>query len=67
MSAATIHLAGELLQLDPAGALHWPARRLLVVSDLHFEKGSAAARQGSLDVGSQRGREAPRRSRESGV
>ncbi|MCX7383717.1 MAG: ligase-associated DNA damage response endonuclease PdeM [Alphaproteobacteria bacterium] len=48
MSAATIHLAGELLQLDPAGALHWPARRLLAVSDLHFEKGSAAARQGSL-------------------
>lgn len=48
MSAATVHIAGELLQLDPAGALHWPAQRLLAVSDLHFEKGSAAARQGSL-------------------
>lgn len=48
MSAATIHLAGERLFLDPAGGLFWPARRVLVVSDLHFEKGSAAARQGSL-------------------
>ncbi len=48
MSAATIHLAGERLFLDPAGGLFWPERRVLVVSDLHFEKGSAAARQGSL-------------------
>ncbi len=48
MSAAPIHLAGERLMLDPAGALHWPARRLLAVSDLHLEKGSAAARKGSL-------------------
>ena len=48
MRAATIHLAGERLFLDPAGGLYWPERRVLVVSDLHFEKGSAAARQGSL-------------------
>ena len=34
--------------LDPDGALFWPAQRLLVVADLHFEKGSAAARHGSL-------------------
>lgn len=47
-SAAPIHLSGERLMLDPAGAVHWPAQRLLVVADLHFEKGSAAARQGSL-------------------
>jgi uncharacterized protein len=34
--------------LDPAGALVWPAQRLLVVADLHLEKGSAAADRGSL-------------------
>ena len=35
--------------LDPAGAVHWPAQRMLIVADLHFEKGSSAAvRHGSL-------------------
>ena len=43
-----LHLAGERLFLDPSGGLYLPTRRVLVVSDLHFEKGSAAARQGSL-------------------
>ncbi len=32
--------------LDPSGALWWPDRRVLVVSDLHLEKGSAAAVRG---------------------
>jgi DNA ligase-associated metallophosphoesterase len=35
--------AGETLQALPAGALHWPARRLLAVADLHLEKGSSYA------------------------
>jgi hypothetical protein len=48
MTAAPIHLAGERLMLDPDGALVWPAQKLLAVADLHFEKGSAAAVQGSL-------------------
>ncbi|TQF81464.1 ligase-associated DNA damage response endonuclease PdeM [Elioraea sp. Yellowstone] len=48
MSAAPIHLAGERLMLDPEGALWWPARRLLVVADLHLEKGSALAARGTL-------------------
>jgi DNA ligase-associated metallophosphoesterase len=48
MTAAPIHLAGERLMLDPDGAMLWPAQRVMVVSDLHFEKGSAAARRGSL-------------------
>jgi DNA ligase-associated metallophosphoesterase len=48
VTAAPIHLAGERLMLDPAGALFWPARKTLVVSDLHLEKGSAAATRGSL-------------------
>ena len=34
--------------LDPAGALFWPATALLVVSDLHLEKGSSYARHGQL-------------------
>ena len=46
--AAVLHFASERLLLDPAGAIFWPARRLLAVADLHFEKGSAAARQGAL-------------------
>jgi DNA ligase-associated metallophosphoesterase len=45
---APFHFAGEALQLDPAGALVWPAMRALVVADLHLEKGSAAARGGQL-------------------
>lgn len=45
---ATLPLAGEHLLLDPAGALFWPAESTLVVADLHLEKGTAAARRGSL-------------------
>ena len=48
MTAAPIHLAGERLMLDPAGALFWPATGLLAVSDLHLEKGSSYARHGQL-------------------
>jgi hypothetical protein len=48
MTAAPIHLAGERLMLDPAGALFWPATSLLAVSDLHLEKGSSFARRGQL-------------------
>jgi DNA ligase-associated metallophosphoesterase len=48
MTPAPIHIAGERLMLDPAGALIWPARKLLVVADLHLEKGSAFAAAGRL-------------------
>jgi DNA ligase-associated metallophosphoesterase len=48
MTAAPIHLAGDRLMLDPAGALFWPATGLLAVSDLHLEKGTAFARKGML-------------------
>ncbi|WP_036260028.1 ligase-associated DNA damage response endonuclease PdeM [Methylocapsa aurea] len=33
---------------DPAGALFWPEERLLIVADLHFEKGSAFAARGAF-------------------
>lgn len=46
MISAPFHLAGERLLLDPSGALFWPSRHLLVVSDLHLEKGSHFASRG---------------------
>lgn len=39
---------GETLLLDPLGVLFWPATAMLVVADLHLEKGSAFARRGTL-------------------
>lgn len=35
--------AGERLEALSSGALHWPARRLIAVADLHLEKGSSYA------------------------
>lgn len=43
-----LSLRGQALVLDPTGALFWPARAMLVVADLHLEKGSAFARRGAL-------------------
>ncbi len=48
MPATPFDFRGEQLLLDPAGVLVWPRLSLLAVADLHFEKGSAAARQGQL-------------------
>jgi uncharacterized protein len=48
MTAIPIRFAGHDLLLDPLGAVIWPAAGLLAVADLHLEKGSAAARNGSL-------------------
>jgi len=44
----SITLFGESLTLLSEGALWWPDRRLLVVSDLHFEKGSSFAARGQM-------------------
>jgi hypothetical protein len=41
-------LGGASLVADPSGALHWPARDLVVFADLHLEKGSAFAARGQL-------------------
>ena len=46
MTPFTLH--GEALRLDATGALWWPARRLLAVADLHFEKGSSFAARGVM-------------------
>ena len=44
----TIALAGVTLVADPAGASYWPEENLLVVADLHLEKGSSLAGRGML-------------------
>ena len=38
--ASIANFAGNKLIVDASGTLIWPAKNLLVVSDLHFEKGS---------------------------
>jgi DNA ligase-associated metallophosphoesterase len=43
-----ITLAGTTLVADPAGALYWPEEKLLIVADLHLEKGSSFAARGVL-------------------
>ena len=48
MMAAPLHLAGERLMLDPSGVMMWPVESVLVVSDLHLEKGTSYARRGML-------------------
>jgi uncharacterized protein len=48
MRQAWLRCAGTSLLADPSGALLWPEQALLVVADLHFEKGSSIARFGSL-------------------
>lgn len=44
----SITLAGERLTLLPEGAVWWPDRQMLVVSDLHLEKGSSYAARGQM-------------------
>ena len=48
MMSARITINGAALLADPAGALFWPEQDLLVVADLHLEKGSAYARGGQF-------------------
>jgi DNA ligase-associated metallophosphoesterase len=43
-----VEVAGAALHADAAGALYWTQERLLLVSDLHLEKGSSFARRGML-------------------
>lgn len=44
----TIVICGKRLIADASGGLYWPDERLLIVSDLHLEKGSSAASKGTL-------------------
>ena len=44
----SVRVGGITLAADCAGALYWPEESLLVVADLHLEKGSSFARRGQL-------------------
>lgn len=45
---SSVTIAGVTLAADLSGALYWEEQRLLVVSDLHLEKGSSYAMRGVL-------------------
>lgn len=48
MLAPSFAFADRNWQVLPNGALYWPARRALLVADLHFEKASAYAARGQM-------------------
>lgn len=48
LAAASIEISGVPFVADASGALFWDDERLLVVSDLHLEKGSSFAARGIL-------------------
>jgi uncharacterized protein len=47
-NANEIAVAGVALIADLAGALYWPQEQVLIVADLHLEKGSSFAARGVL-------------------
>jgi len=46
--ATLVGVAGLVLEAEPEGALWWADEGMLVVADLHLEKGSSFARRGML-------------------
>jgi uncharacterized protein len=48
VACATVDVAGVTLVADLSGAFYWEEQSLLVVSDLHLEKGSSFAARGTL-------------------
>jgi hypothetical protein len=47
-AGSELSIAGAALIADCGGALYWPDETLVIVADLHLEKGSAFARRGVL-------------------
>lgn len=47
-TAALLGVQGVVMEAFPEGALWWADTRMLVVADLHLEKGSSFARRGQL-------------------
>ncbi len=47
MDKNEIHFAGQIFKLQPCGTLYWPSENILIVSDLHLEKGSSYLKYGS--------------------
>lgn len=48
MQPAEVRFAGQVMLLDPSGAVVWPERSTLIVADLHLEHGAALARRGTF-------------------
>ena len=48
MQGLSLNAPHQYLIADPSGALVWPDENLLVIADLHLEKGSSFARKGSV-------------------
>lgn len=48
VNEAIVRIAGEAATVDRRGALYFASTRMLIVSDLHLEKGSSFARRGQL-------------------
>ncbi len=48
MQGLPLNAPHQHLVADPSGALAWPDENLLVIADLHLEKGSSFARKGSV-------------------
>src|SRR4029450_4284391 len=48
MRASKVTVADVMFVADLSGALFWQEQRLLVISDLHLEKGSSFAARGGL-------------------
>lgn len=48
LGAKDILICGEALTPDPMGSLFWRSHEALIVSDLHFEKGSSFAERGVM-------------------
>lgn len=46
--AQPISVCGKIFMPDISGALYWRAENVLIVADLHLEKGSAAATRGQM-------------------
>lgn len=47
-SRQPVSIGGRSLVADVSGALYWPAEDILIVADLHLEKGSAFASRGVM-------------------
>ena len=43
-----VSICGKAFRAHMSGALYWPAEKALIVSDLHFEKGSHFAARGQM-------------------
>lgn len=46
--AHSVSVCGKVFTADMSGALFWPAERMLIIADMHLEKGSSYAARGQM-------------------